>query len=56
MSGGQIKNLAGKKTDRLLYDVFPRHIAEALRDGHNVVTLMLSCWSLLDIYTTGVCK
>jgi len=38
-----------KKTDLLLYDVFPRHIAEALRDGrkvdpetHNVVTIFFS--------------
>mmetsp|Transcript_29045 Transcript_29045/g.57788 ORF Transcript_29045/g.57788 Transcript_29045/m.57788 type:complete len:1358 (-) Transcript_29045:61-4134(-) len=38
-----------KRTDKLLYDVFPRHIAEALRDGrkidaevHNVVTIFFS--------------
>jgi len=25
-----------KRTDKLLYEVFPRHIAEALRDGHKI--------------------
>mmetsp|Transcript_29050 Transcript_29050/g.57800 ORF Transcript_29050/g.57800 Transcript_29050/m.57800 type:complete len:1354 (-) Transcript_29050:61-4122(-) len=42
--------LQGKKrTDKLLYDVFPRHIAEALLDGrkidpetHNIVTIFFS--------------
>eukprot|EP00588_Corethron_pennatum_P001339 CAMPEP_0194299158 /NCGR_PEP_ID=MMETSP0169-20130528/60564_1 /TAXON_ID=218684 /ORGANISM="Corethron pennatum, Strain L29A3" /LENGTH=1505 /DNA_ID=CAMNT_0039049229 /DNA_START=234 /DNA_END=4748 /DNA_ORIENTATION=- len=38
-----------KRTDKLLYDVFPRHIADSLRDGrkidaevHNVVTIFFS--------------
>ena len=32
----RIKERKSKRTDELLFDVFPRHIAEALRDGRKV--------------------